>query len=169
MHRELASQQYSPLISVMTADYLLTARDLDGWPGKYVPIDFRELLKKAVLELSDGLFAHEKVTRELVILFKIAELHGLGEWFRKFVSRKIRNSRSVLEGNAFSPDRIYLNAEQFGIENVFDAAYTAYNISHFRHELKPQFIYETFKRSLLYKLMSFKKGQCFPPESEWVG
>ena len=34
MHSQLASQPYSPLVTLMTADYLLTARDLPGWPGK---------------------------------------------------------------------------------------------------------------------------------------
>src|SRR5467141_3182839 len=45
MHRELGSQPYSPLIALMTADYLLTARDLPGWPGVRPAIDFRELLR----------------------------------------------------------------------------------------------------------------------------
>ena len=39
MHAELASQQYSPLITLMTADYLLTAKDLPGWPGSFEPIN----------------------------------------------------------------------------------------------------------------------------------
>ena len=45
MHKELASQQYSPLITLMTADYLLTARDLPGWPGKFKMFKFDDLIK----------------------------------------------------------------------------------------------------------------------------
>ena len=33
MHAELASQACSPLITLMTADYLLVSRDLPGVPG----------------------------------------------------------------------------------------------------------------------------------------
>jgi hypothetical protein len=29
----------------MTADYLLTARDLPGWPGKFDPISFEALIR----------------------------------------------------------------------------------------------------------------------------
>src|SRR5690606_6798862 len=43
MHPLLASQEYSPLVTLMTADYLLTAKDLPGWPGKFSPISFEEL------------------------------------------------------------------------------------------------------------------------------
>jgi glycosyltransferase involved in cell wall biosynthesis len=39
MHPELASQPYSPLITLMTADFLLHARDLPGWPGRVQAID----------------------------------------------------------------------------------------------------------------------------------
>ncbi|MEO5991266.1 MAG: glycosyltransferase family A protein, partial [Ferruginibacter sp.] len=45
MHADLASQQYSPLITLMTADFLLTAQDLPGWPGKFPPISFESLLR----------------------------------------------------------------------------------------------------------------------------
>ena len=43
MHSQLASQQYSPLETLMTADYLLTAKDLPGWNGKFTPISFEAL------------------------------------------------------------------------------------------------------------------------------
>ena len=39
MHPNLASQPYSPLVTLMTADYLLTARDLPGWRGEFKNID----------------------------------------------------------------------------------------------------------------------------------
>ena len=52
MHRDLASQPYSPLISLMTADYLLTAKDLPGWPGDVSAIDYKNLLMKGLKELA---------------------------------------------------------------------------------------------------------------------
>ncbi|MEY2702898.1 MAG: hypothetical protein RLY43_1536, partial [Bacteroidota bacterium] len=73
MHSELGSQPYSPLISLMTADFLLTARDLPGWQGKFSPIDYKKLLSIAIKEIEDGLFPEDRVLRELNILFKIAE------------------------------------------------------------------------------------------------
>ena len=75
MHKELATQQYSPLIALMTADYLLTARDLEGWPGKFPPIDFKLLLEKSINELAHGLYSESRLNRELQILYKIAKYH----------------------------------------------------------------------------------------------
>jgi hypothetical protein len=105
--------------SLVTADYLLTARDLPGWPGRPPAIDFRKLLLKGLAELKDGLFAHDRIARELSILYGIAERHGLGDFFRKVA----RNARRSLEGNAISSRRIYLDGSRLGIENVLDTAY----------------------------------------------
>src|SRR5205823_6673905 len=114
LHRELGTQPYSPLIPIMTADYLLTARDLPGWPGPVPPIDFRSLLQKSLSELQDGLFAYDRVARELSILYGIAQHHGLGDFFRQLVRGARRNKRKPLEGNAISSSRIYLDASQHG-------------------------------------------------------
>lgn len=167
MHEELAGQPYSPLISVMTVDFLLTARDLPGWPGSFPPIDYRQLLQCALSELEDGQFALERISRELVILEAIAEHHGLGEFFRKEVSKRHQNLRRPLEGNAISPKRLYLDASKLGIENVYDAAFVA----HFLHKAAPELSLATawqfLTNSLGYRMLSFKKGAPFPRPSEW--
>ena len=168
MHRELGSQQYSPLITVMTADYLLTAADLPGWPGPKPVIDFRGLLRKSVAELQDGLFASEKVARELGILYGIAKHHRLTGYLRDVVNKARRNARKPLERNAFSPSRVYLDADQFGIRNVFDAAYFAYNLHALSAEATASTVWRAFKNSVGYRLMSMKEGTPFPPESEWI-
>lgn len=167
MHEELARQPYSPLIAVMTADYLLTARDLPGWPGTFPDIDFRNVLTGALSELADGQFARDRMARELVILDAIAQRHGLGDFFRQQAQAMRQNQRRPLEGNAISPIRLYMNGTQFGIENVYDAAFVA----HFMHRAAPEFSFSTawqfLSNSLSYRLLSFKKGAPFPPPSEW--
>lgn len=168
MHSKLAGQPYSPLISIMTADYLLTCGDLPGWEGLKKEIDYKKLLSYAINELSDGLFSHEKINRELNILYRIAELHSLGDFFIRKVSRKARNSRKVLEGSAMSPDRIYLHAEKFNIHNVFDASYAAFNLSEFSSSIDAKFGSDIISKSIRYKLMSYKRGESFPDASEWA-
>jgi hypothetical protein len=167
MHAELAVQPYSPLITLMTADYLLTARDLPGWPGRFPPIDYRDLLLKSLDELADGLYAENRIPRELAILNEIAEQHGLGEFFRLRVKGTRRNLRKPLEGNAISPSRVYLDCSQYGIHNVFDAAYVARYI----HQIVPKLTISTgwaaLTNSLSYRLRSLRIGARFPAESEW--
>ena len=169
MHSELAAQPYSPLITLMSADYLLTARDLPGWPGSFPPIDYRELLLKSLDELAHGLYAEDRVARELVILNRIAEHHGLGEFFRQ----KVRDARrykkkNPYEGNGISTTRIFLDCSMYGIHDVFDAAYVA----HYIHQMAPKLTFftvlNTLARSLGYRLKSLRKGGRFPSESEWL-
>ena len=81
MHAELASQQYSPLITLMTADYLLTAQDLPGWPGKFTPISFEALIRASFKFIEKSPIANEVLVRELNILKEIAKQHGLLDLF----------------------------------------------------------------------------------------
>lgn len=168
MHAELGAQPYSPLISLMTADYLLTARDLPGWPGSFPSINYWDLLLKGLDELIDGLFAEDRVARELAILYGVAQHHGLGDSFRERVNKTRQNKRRTLEGNAISPSRIYINATEYGINNLVDAAYVA----HYMHQIVPKFtlktVLELLRNSLNYRLLSLRKGARFPQESEWL-
>ncbi|MCM0609040.1 MAG: glycosyltransferase family 2 protein [Ideonella sp. WA131b] len=167
MHQELAHQPYSPLIAVMTVDFLLTARDLPGWPGTFPPIDFKQMLNRALSELEDGQFATERMTRELAILDAIAEHHGLGAFFREEAGKRRKNRRRPLEGNAISPKRLYFNASRLGIENIYDAAF----VTHYIHKAAPELSLSTawnlLVNSLSYRMLSIKKGAAFPPQSEW--
>jgi len=169
MHRELGSQPYSPLIAVMTADYLLSARDLPGWPGVAPAIDFRVLLRKALAELQDGLFAHDRITRELSILYGIAAHQGLGDFFRQLVRSRSRNTRRPLEGNAISPRGLYVDGNRHGIENVLDAAYFAYYAHRLSSTLTIAALWQGLRNSIRYRLMSIERGPSFPDESDWIG
>lgn len=168
MHDKLGSLPYSPLISLMTADYLLTARDLPGWPGEFPDIDFKNLLLKGIAELQDGLFAYNRVARELAILYGVAKVHGLDEFFRQHVRQTRRNLREPLEGNAFSPERLYIDATEQGLENVFDAGYFAYCAHSFSGSLTGQRLWKGLTNSAKYRTKSMRKGAAFPNESEWM-
>lgn len=168
MHSELGLQPYSPLISLMTADYLMTARDLPGWPGKFSAINYKNLLIKSLDELADGLFAKNRVTRELNILNQIAEYHGLGDFFRNKVRGTRRNIRKTLEGNAISPARVYVDCTQYAIHNVFDAAYVAYYAHQFTTKTTWSNVWNLLGKSLSYRLRSIRIGDRFPEEAKWA-
>jgi len=168
MHGELANQPYSPLITLMTTDYLLTAQDLPGWPGRFSPINYKSVLLKSLEELADGLFPADRIVRELNILYRIAEHHGLGDYFKGKVRKIRRNKRKVLEGNAVSPKRIYLDCSQYGVRNVFDAAYVAKYIYQFASKSNFSTIFKMMTKSIGYRLRSLHIGAHFPMESEWI-
>lgn len=169
MHRDLASQPYSPLISIMTADYLLTAKDLPGWPGHVPTIDYKELLLKGLKELANGLYAADRVSRELVILHNIAQYHGLDAFFRQKVKAMKRNrSRKPLVGNGITPSQVLLDCDMFQIHNVFDAAYVCYFVYQFLSKVNLNTVKDLIVNSLKYKMQQIQKGDRFPLESDWV-
>lgn len=170
MHAELAEQPYSPLITLMTADYLLTARDLPGWPGSFPPIDYRDLLLKSLEELAHGLYAEDRVSRELKILNQIAERHGLGAFFRSRVSSmKRRVPKRPFQGNGISPEMLFLDCTLLGVRDIFDAAYVSYCAGQVATNIKMSTIPSMLMRSVRYKMGSFRKGGRFPDASEWLG
>ncbi|HKN23895.1 MAG TPA: hypothetical protein VJX72_03540, partial [Candidatus Acidoferrum sp.] len=169
MHRDLASQPYSPLVSLMTADYLLTAKDLPGWPGHVPAIDYKNLLMKGLRELANGLYAEDRISRELTILHKIAQYHGLEAFFRQKVKGMRRDQpRLPFAGNGITPSQVFLDCDMFQIHNVFDAAY----ISHFAYQLLSKINFVAVKNiitdSIRYKMQKLRRGSSFPPESEWI-
>ena len=169
MHRDLASQPYSPLISVMTADYLLTAKDLPGWPGDVPAIDYKNLLVKGLKELAYAMYATDRVNRELVILYKIAQYHGLETFFRQKIAAMER-SRSIkpFVGNGITPSQILLDCDMFQICNIFDAAYASYTVCQLISKINFGMATKTIADSLQYGMRQRQKGYSFPPESEWI-
>ncbi len=169
MHRDLASQPYSPLISLMTADYLLTAKDLLGWPGHFPAIDYKNLLMKALRELANGLYAEDRINRELTILHKIAQYHGLEAFFRGKVKGMRRyQSRKPFVGNGITPSQVLLDCDMFQIHNIFDAAYISYCVCQLLSKINFVTIKKLVADSLKYKMQQLRKGKSFPPESEWI-
>jgi glycosyltransferase involved in cell wall biosynthesis len=169
MHRDLASQPYSPLISVMTADYLLTAKDLPGWPGHVPTIDYKSLLVKGLKELANGLYAEDRVNRELGILLKIAKYHGLETFFRQKVKAMRRyRSRKPFVGNGITPRQVLLDCDMFQIYDIFDAAYVSYFVNQLLSNLNMETVKEFIAGSLNYRMQQLQKGHRFAPESEWI-
>lgn len=124
MHKDLASQQYSPLVTLMTADYLLTARDLPGWPGKFQMFKYEDLIKATFQLLEKNPFENEVLIRELKILKEIAKQHGLLDLFNqllKTTKRKLVRTE-VFDGFIITPNSIMYEGTNLSINNIFDAA-----------------------------------------------
>jgi len=169
MHQDLASQPYSPLISVMTADYLLTAKGLPGWPGQVPAIDYKNLLVKGLKELANALYAPDRLNRELGILLKIAQYHGLETFFRqKATSMRRYRSRKPFAGNGVTPSQVMLDCDMFQIYNIFDAAYVSYSVCQLISKVSFGEVTKAIAGSLKYGIRQRQKGDRFPPESEWT-
>jgi glycosyltransferase involved in cell wall biosynthesis len=168
MHADLASQPYSPLITLMTVDYLLTARDLPGWNGQFGEIEYKEVLAKSVNELSLGVYGESRVSRELLILKNIAIHHGLENYYIELVkkSKKFKEI-NLFDGNGISPSVLYLDAKAFDINNIYDAAYAAKTIYSLTSQVSLKSITGLFVNSLKYKLKTKRKGKPFPDISTW--
>lgn len=166
MHSELASQPYSPLTTLMTADYLLTARDLPGWPGKFEPISFELLLKKSFDVMANNPFADEVLVRELKILRKIAVQHGLEELFDslyKNTKRKVTISKPI-PFSFLITNSIRFEGSSIGINNIYDACLAVNFIHGFYKQINWKFFKEFFKNTFRMVLGTKKVNYIvFPP------
>ena len=168
MHRELASQPYSPLITLMTVDYLLSARDLPGWGGSFPAIDYRQVLVQGLRELAHGLYGDDRICRELAILDQIARAHGLSEFFLKEVRRNRRKrQRDPFVGGGINASALFFDGERYELRNIVDAAYAAKYLHQAISDLKPNAILDLVVRSLRYRIAGLGKSRPFPPESQW--
>ena len=124
MHADLASQQYSPLITLMTADYLLTARGLSGWPGRFDMFTWEHLIKKTFEMLVRNPFANEVLVRELRILREIAIQHNQLELFNYLLNKTKRKLSKPynIDGFFVTKNVFEFNATEMGINNIFDAS-----------------------------------------------
>ena len=162
MHKELASQPYSPLATLMTADYLLTAKDLPGWPGNFNMFSFEDLLKKSFSFMSTSLFESEVLVRELKILKTIAEQHGLTELFDELYKSTQLKKRQGKPINGFVlTHSIRFEGGELNINNVFDASLAVNFVYHFFNGLNVKFFIQFVKRmiSLLVGAKKYRKEQ----------
>lgn len=168
MHRQLASQPYSPLITLMTADYVLSLGDLPGWPGRFPPLDMKRVLTKSVDELAHGLYAEGRLQRELRILDAIAQQHGLAAEFRRMVSKGRRYAvKQPLAGDGISPQMVFLDADDLGIRDIVDAAHFARLAHRVASKATPGAAVAALRNSLRYKLTSMRRGDPFPDAATW--
>lgn len=163
MHEQLAGQPYSPLITLMTVDYLLTAKALPGWRGEVPPIDFKKVVETAIGELAHGLYGEDRLLREMEILRNIAVHHGLGKCFDKLIASTLRKkAKRPFMGSGINPRAVFLDATQYGVNNIFEAAYAACYLGRFYADLMPRNLIGVIKRSLGYFFASSGNGSHFP-------
>lgn len=133
MHKELASQQYSPIVTLMAADYLLTARDLPGWPGKFEGFSFENLLRKSFETISSSPFEKEVLVRELKILREIAIQHNLESVFNELMSSTKLHKQKAAKRGRFGfmlTHSIRFDGTEMGIHNIFDASLAVPFVDH---------------------------------------
>lgn len=155
MHEKLGSVNYSPLISLMTADFVLMANDINKTS---FTIDFEKLIVKAFSELEDGLFAEGNLSRELDIIHKIALKTGNIGLFSKLLSKKKRNKRYIFMGDGISPRQVYLNADEHHVFNIFDASHFFYTLFNSRERFRISILFNALLKSIKYFLASKRKG-----------
>ena len=139
MHSQLASQPYSPLVTLMTADYLLTAMDLPGCPVKCDEVSFIKLLKETFKLLESSYFEKDVLSRELHILYQIAKQHDLVPLFTQLYNNTIRKVIKADDVYGFViSNSIRFDGSELGLENIFDASlpvkfiYNFYNLTSWR-------------------------------------
>lgn len=159
MHTQLASQPYSPLVTLMTADYLLTAQDLPGWGGNCYTVNFELLLKRTFQLLEKSYFAREVLDRELKIIKTIAEQHNLEQLYNKLLSTgKHRVSKAKDVYGFVLTNSIRFDGKSLNITNLFDACLVVpfiYNIyTNFSICEIPKIIYRQFR--ILFNQLKLK-------------
>lgn len=160
MHKELASQPCSPLVTIMTADFILQAQDLPGWPGRFPELSYENLIRKTFEFITKKDFQSEVLVRELRILKKIAEQHGLEELFDhlyKTTKRKVVWEKPIY-GFAVT-NTIHIDGSKHGIDNVFDAAISSQSIARVYHNVSIRGFFELICNNIkiLLRRRKYKK------------
>lgn len=157
MHSVLASQPYSPLLSLMTVDYLMTAKDLPGWKGDFPEIDFKEVLRKGIGEMGRS-YADNRMERELLIMENIAQKYNIVDEYHKMLKKAKKYSVSRMDyKTAITKERLYVDVCDIDVHNIFDASYAAYDLLKFKDKLGIKFYFKALKRAL--KIYRMKKGR----------
>lgn len=157
MHKELASQPYSPLVTLMTADYLLTAADLPGWPGKCYEVSFENLIVQTFKLLEKGYFEDAVLYRELEILRKIAIQHNLLPLFEKLMKDTRRRVVKVenIFGTAISHSYRF-DGSEIGITNIYEASQAVNFISNISERISVKSLLRVIVNSVKLLIRSRK-------------
>lgn len=160
MHKNLAGEKYSPLITLMTADYLLTSASLNNWQGEVPKINYKILIDKSINELSHGIYSKERVSRELNIIKNIAKFHGLENYFEEKIKNQSRyQSRKPIEGSAINLNGIFIDGCKFNINNIYEATIMAGLIKSIINNISIIGAISVLKKSIFYKVNSLKKDK----------
>lgn len=164
MHKELASQPYSPLVTLMTADYLLTANDLPGWGGKFQMFKIEDLIKTSFSFLEKSYFEKENLVRELRILREIAKQHNMVELFDQLYNNKKKTAVKPYNVSGIAiTNSIRLDGSKVGINNVYDAALATTFIYNSSSLFRLRTLVDIIKNSFAIFVQSKKrKYESFP-------
>jgi glycosyltransferase involved in cell wall biosynthesis len=121
MAGQLALAPYSPLITLMTADFIFQTDNIFKH-GQSTIISIELLIRKSLAALADGLFVASKIKRELDIICEVAKFYDKFAFFEAEIAKVRRNSRELLTGDTISAAQIYLDGDSRGLNNVSDAA-----------------------------------------------
>ena len=148
----------------MTADYLLTAKDLPGWSGEYPPINYKNLIIKCFVELSSGFYSKDRIFRELHIVKKIAEKHDLMDYFNFLLksSRRQKNRDHGFEGSGLSPSKFFFDSITFEINNIYDAAYATKLFYHLTSSISIRNFLFLLRKSIKHYFSKSRLGEKFP-------
>ena len=132
----------------MTADYLLTARDLPGWPGKFETFTYKNLIEKTYRFLVNSTFSNEVLVREMKILREIAKQHGELDYFNYMLKTTKRKTgqKDVVDGFFITSNVFIFNGEQLGIKNIYDAAIATPFAYELCNRVSVKSIFNYFKR-----------------------
>ena len=169
MHPILASQPYSPLLSLMTVDYLMTAKDLPGWKGEFPEIDMKLALSRGIAEMARS-YDDSRMKRELLIMEEIAKQHGIVEEYHEMLRNAKKYAVSRMDyKTAITRQRLYIDVLDLDIHNVFDASYAAYNIIRLKSKFGWKFYLKAFMRALeVYRLKKTKIRGDFSAELDFL-
>jgi hypothetical protein len=141
----------------MTADYLLTARDLPGWPGKFKSISFDTLLRASFNLVENSSFEGEVLIRELKILKEIAKQHNLQDLFNQLM---INTKRKIfLVGDVYDfviTNSIRFEGSELGIHNIFDASLATNFVYQFYNKISINTVFDLFKNTIKILVRSKK-------------
>lgn len=156
LHKNLGKTDYSPLISVMTADFLYKANEINNIETK---IDSKNLIDKALNELCNGHFSSDNIKRELEILRSFSEYTSNLKYFKKKLRKKKRNLKYVFEGFGFSPNVLFFNTDKIKIYNINQAGYFVQNLSKILVLFNFKILMIAAYSSLKYKFFSILKSK----------
>ncbi len=165
MHSQLASQPYSPLVTLMTADYLLTAADLPGWPGKCYEVSIPLLLEKTFKFIEKSNFDNDVLPRELNILYEIAKQHNLEALFNKLYKTTIR--KVVRAENIYGfvlTNTIRFDGNKLGINDIFEASLVTNFIFQCYNKLSWRTPFKVIQRELQIILRQYKYKKTRLPQ-----
>lgn len=157
MAKELGSIDYSPLIAMMTADFIFKTDHLFHH-GLSTTVDYKKIISSALNELCSA-YSREVILRELKLIEKTSLINNLNSYFHEELKTKFLNNRQFLARSPLITLR-YLSfpVKKMNIVNILSAGEYIYNQKNrtniYQHALNPSLLLNTLKTLLENKTNS---------------